>query len=290
MSKYVIYSALVGAYDMIFQPEVVDDRFDFVLFTNELKEDHVGVWKIRPIVYQNADSTRVARYVKMHPEDLLPEYEVSVWIDMNIRIKTDYLYERAVLLKEKGVMVSSMCHPANDCIYNEAFSVMHMRMERESVVLRWCHKLFRERYPVHNGLCETNVLFRQHNETVRSVDQLWWLCVEGNSRRDQLSFNYVLWKKGVPCHFLMGDGMCARNSEHFEVVAHKDRLHNYCKLEKTEGWLMRYCWKVPQKKEMVQKMYYQIYATSMPKLWAFFWGQLFRMKYLMKNGVSSFMG
>ena len=50
MSKYVIYSALVGAYDTIFQPEVVDDRFDFVLFTNEVKEDHVGVWKIRPIV------------------------------------------------------------------------------------------------------------------------------------------------------------------------------------------------------------------------------------------------
>jgi hypothetical protein len=74
MSKYVIYSALVGAYDTIFQPEVVDDRFDFVLFTYEVKEDHVGVWKIRPIVYQNADSTRVARYVKMHPEDLLPEY------------------------------------------------------------------------------------------------------------------------------------------------------------------------------------------------------------------------
>ena len=63
---------------MIPQPEVVDERFDFVLFTNEVDEAKVGVWEVRPIDYKNRDTTRVARYIKTHPESLLPEYNVSV--------------------------------------------------------------------------------------------------------------------------------------------------------------------------------------------------------------------
>lgn len=284
MKKYVVFSALVGAYDAVLQPEVVDDGFDFVLFTNEVKEDKVGVWTIRPIPYQNTDTTRVARYVKTHPESLLPEYKASVWIDMNVRIKTSYLYERVMQLNQEGVPVSSMCHHTWDCIYDEAFSVMYLRIERESVVVRWCHHLRREQYPAHNGMCETNVLYRKHDEIVRAFDELWWSCIDGYSRRDQLSFNYALWKMGLPCHYIMGKNLCARNSEHFEVIEHKDRSHNFCDLGSNEGWLMRYCWKVPSKVGMVKKSYFKIYAMNCPISWAFVLGQFFRVKYLLVKG------
>lgn len=281
MKKYVIYSALVGAYDAVFQPEVVDEEFDFVLFTNEIKEDKVGVWSICPIPYQNQDTTRMARYVKTHPESLLNGYEASVWIDMNVRIRTKYIYNRVRQLCKERVTVSSMCHHTYDCIYDEAFSVMHMRVERESVALKWCHRLRREHYPTHNGLCETNVLFRQHSKAVEALDALWWSCIDGYSRRDQLSFNYVLWKKGMPVHFLMGEKTCARNTEHFEVVAHRNRGHNFCNLGRNEGWLMRYCWKVPSKVDMVKKTYMRLYAMPMPSVWAFMLGQYYRVKYLL---------
>lgn len=281
MNKYVIYSALVGAYDAVFQPEVVDERFDFVLFTNEVKEDRLGVWMVRPIPYQNQDTTRVARYVKTHPESLLPGYEASVWMDMNVRIKTGYLYERVAQLAQEGVPVSSMNHHTYDCIYDEAFSVMHLRIERESVVVRWCHRLCREQYPVHNGLCETNVLYRKHEEIVNAFDELWWSCIDCYSRRDQLSFNYALWKTGILCHYLMGEDTCARNTEHFEVVVHKNRSHNFCDLGKNEGWLMRYCWKVPSKKEEVKETYFRLYAKPMPVMRAFLLGQFYRVKYLL---------
>lgn len=281
MNKIVIYSALVGAYDEVPQPEVVDDRFNFVLFTNEIKKDKVGVWKVCPIPYQNKDTTRVARYVKTHPEALLPDYEFSVWMDMNVIIKTNYLYERVMQLIKEGVEVSSMCHHTYNCIYDEAFSVMHMRVERESIVVKWCQHLRNEQYPIHNGLCETNVLFRQHDEIVRGFDELWWSCIDGNSRRDQLSFNYALWKMGIPVHYMMGEKTCTRNTKHFEVVVHKDRSHNFCNLGRNEGWLMRYCWKVPSKVDMVKKTYMRLYAMPMPLLWAFLLGQYYRVRYLL---------
>lgn len=284
MNKYVVYSALVGAYDAVIQPEVIDDRFDFVLFTNEVKEDKVGVWSIRPIPYQNRDTTRVARFVKTHPEFLLPGYKASVWMDMNVRINSRYLYERVAQLDQEGVSVSSMCHHTRDCIYDEAFAVMHMRIEHESVVLKWCRRLRKENYPVHNGLCETNVLYRKHIEIVHGFDELWWSCIDGNSRRDQLSFNYALWKKKIPCNYLMGEGVCVRNTEHFEVMVHKDRSHNFCNLGRNEGWLMRYCWKVPSKVEMVKKIYFKLYAMHYPIVWAFVLGQFYRVKYFLVKG------
>ena len=51
--KYVIYTAMVGGYDEIMQPMVVDDRFDYILFSNDIKEDRVGVWQVLPIAYSN---------------------------------------------------------------------------------------------------------------------------------------------------------------------------------------------------------------------------------------------
>ena len=281
MKRYVIYSAMVGGYDQVLQPSVIDDRFDYVLFTNEVADSKVGVWQICPIKYQNEDNTRICRYVKTHPETLLPEYEASVWIDMNVLIKTQFLYDFVIRMLDEGIEVSSMCHPFYRCIYDEAFSVMNLGIEHESVVLKWCGRLRKENYPVNNGLCETNVLFRKHNEKISEIDTYWWECIEGNSRRDQLSFNYVLWKKGTPCHYLLGEGKCVRNTEHFGIVNHKNSNHNFCGFDKYEGWLMRYCRKIPAKTDMVKKTYFRLYSMPFPQFWAFLMGQFFRVKYLL---------
>ena len=99
MKRYVIYSALVGNYDEILQPLVEDERFDFVLFTDIITKDRVGVWQVRPIEYHNDDNTRICRYVKTHPEILLPDYAVSVWIDSNIQIIDGFIYDRIIALQ-----------------------------------------------------------------------------------------------------------------------------------------------------------------------------------------------
>ena len=132
MKRYVIYSAIVGGYDEILQPLVVDERFDYVLFSNDIKDSQVGVWQIRPIIYSNPDNTRICRYVKTHPEELLKEYEVSVWTDSNVQILSSYVYERIVELEKQDVAVSSMWHPARKCIYEEAFAVVNMMVEKAS--------------------------------------------------------------------------------------------------------------------------------------------------------------
>lgn len=277
MKRYVIYSAIVGGYDEILQPLVIDERFDYVLFSNDIKDSQVGVWQIRPIPYSNPDNTRVCRYVKTHPEELLKDYEVSVWTDSNVQVLSHYLYEKVVELDKQGVAISSMWHPERKCIYEEAFAVVNMMVEHEKVVVDWCHFLRKQKYPVNNGLCETNVMYRKHNEIVRQIDELWWRCIENYSRRDQLSFNYVLWELGVPCHYFFGEGRNARNTEHMRLVMHKDIRHNHCPIGKNEAWLMRHGWKNHSETAKVETLYYKSYATPFPRLSVAVLGQYYRL-------------
>lgn len=43
MNKFVIYTAIIGNYDEILQPQVIDDRFDYVLFSNEIEKMSDGL-------------------------------------------------------------------------------------------------------------------------------------------------------------------------------------------------------------------------------------------------------
>lgn len=275
--RYVIYSAMVGAYDDILQPKVVDERFDYILFSNDIKEERVGVWEVLPIAYHNDDRTRICRYVKTHPEEMVPGYEVSIWMDSNVQILTDYFYKRVIELDEKDVLVSSMWHPTRHCIYEEAFAVMRMGVEHEDVVVDWCHKLRKESYPRNNGLCETCVLYRkQKNELVNKADALWWSCIEQHSRRDQLSFNYVLWKTGITVEYFLGEGTGVENTEHLSLAKHKDIKRNNQTLRKNEAWLIRHLWRSNDEKR-IKELYYRLYAYPCPKFWVALAGQYYRL-------------
>lgn len=279
MKRYVIYSALVGNYDEILQPLVEDERFDFVLFTDIITKDRVGVWQVRPIEYHNDDNTRICRYVKTHPEILLPDYAVSVWIDSNIQIIDGFIYDRIIELDREGILFSSMWHPSRNCIYQEAFAVVNMMVEHERTVVDWCHYLRKKRYPKDNGLCETNVMFRKHiNPLVHETDMLWWDSIDRFSRRDQLSYNYSLWENGIPCHFFLGEGNNARNTDHLCVVMHKDIQHNHCPIRKNEAWLMRHCWKKTEDTDKIAHIYYCLYAFPLPRFWVAIVGQYYRIR------------
>lgn len=192
MKRFVIYSVIVAAYDNVLQPLVVDDRFDYVLFSDKTNIRSIGIWQVESIPYSNSDLTRLSRYPKMHPEELLAEYEASLYIDANIQITGQYIYDRVAELYKSGIDWAGIQHPYRDCIYDEAYVVYGL--DTEANIFRWCHHLREEKYPRHQGLYENNIIFRRHNDTVNRVDSAWWNLYEQYTRRDQLILCYVLWK------------------------------------------------------------------------------------------------
>lgn len=55
MKRFAVFTACIGNYDSILLPEVVDNRFDYILFTNEVKEKQIGVWQVRHVDYTNLE-------------------------------------------------------------------------------------------------------------------------------------------------------------------------------------------------------------------------------------------
>ena len=63
MSKRLaIYTALTGGYDTLRQPESVRKDADYFCFSNDIPEEHVGVWQIRPITFSGSNPVLASRF------------------------------------------------------------------------------------------------------------------------------------------------------------------------------------------------------------------------------------
>ncbi len=97
-AKSVIYTCITNDYDDIHELETyayINYDWDYICFTdneNDIKAERVGIWQIRPLQYNKSDVSRNNRWHKMHPHILFPEYKDSIYIDANINILSDFLF------------------------------------------------------------------------------------------------------------------------------------------------------------------------------------------------------
>lgn len=277
MKRFAVYSAIIGKYDVILQPSLVDDRFDYVIFSDCLPEGKQGVWQVRRIDYSNPIKAKVARYIKTHPETLLSEYEASLWLDANISIVGKEIYDRFVELFENETLVASVKHLVYDCVFNEMFSVLDFHYESEEVVVRWGHELRKRDFPKHAGMFETGLLYRRHSsDEVKRFDAIWWKYIDAYSKRDQLSFTVALYDAGLSCELFLLEGKNVRNSSGLRFVNHKDEISKFGS-ERERSWLMRHYYKHHEDKEKVFDLYYWIYGRRKPMFWAKVLGQYYRI-------------
>lgn len=221
MNKYVIYSILVGGYDDIRQPIVIDDRFDYVLFSDEHVGERIGVWQVRAIPYNDTNRLRLSRYAKCHPTKVLSDYQASLYMDANIRISTSWVYERFIEMLKSGIEWAGIKHPDQHCIYDEIVAITDLRWVRDFEVVEWYAKMKKAGFPENYGLYENNVIFRQHTNKVENVGDLWWKTLEKDCKRDQFSLMYVLWQVQLVMGFILSNRECPRiGSQHFAYYNH----------------------------------------------------------------------
>lgn len=228
MKDFVIYTVLVGDYDDIMQPVVIDDRFDYVLFSNDIKSENIGVWSVKPIPNViEGDSKRLSRYPKTHPETMLSDYKASLYIDANIQIQDQWVYDRFVELYNDKVEFAGvkLVLTGRDCIYDHAYDMCLWLVEHDYNAIRHCHELYKHGFPRHFGMNENNIIFRIHTEKMKETDEEWWQWIINFSNRDQFSYMYCLWKYQIPLNYFMPEGEDAHNSSHFHWVWHDVRPH-----------------------------------------------------------------
>lgn len=221
-NKKVIYGALAGNYDDIPVHKYKMKGWDYILFTDTFDEKEKNGWEIRPLKHMisgtDDDNTRTARWHKTNPHKLFPEYDYSVWIDTNVFIINNGFETILETFISKDTELASMEHPGRECIFEEIKACKKLGKDSKKNLETIKKYLKKEDFPKELGLFETNVLFRKHNsDNIIKLDNLWWSNIEQYSKRDQLSFTYVLWKEGINCEKLLGDGFCVRNHPAFSI-------------------------------------------------------------------------
>ena len=192
-AKKVCYTAIIGEYDKLMEPKVVSEGFDYVCFTDDITLKS-PIWRIIPVTNpQGLDNTRLARKIKILCNSVLKEYDLSIWIDGNISINCDL----NIFLDENyhGKDILLLNHPVRSCIYEEAKACIASGKDDPEIINKQMEGYRSNGYPEGNGLVGTGLMIRNHRS--KKIDEFmnsWWTEVYTKSKRDQLSFNFVLWK------------------------------------------------------------------------------------------------
>ncbi len=158
--------------------------------------------------------------------------------------------------------------------------MLFLQWEAEKVIVFWGHYLRKDGYPRNIGTKETRVLYRRHSdEKIRQFDELWWWCIENYSRRDQFSFNYVLWKLKLECESFLPSGVDVRYSEHLSLVNHANYKNKKLSAAKCSLLLLYYYRHANETNEIVDA-YYWIYGRKNPILWLRIVGLLYAAKHV----------
>lgn len=227
--KKVIYTCLVGNYDDLLQPLVVDRSFDYICFTNDIKEKKIGIWIIRPIPYIDKDNTRLSRYVKILPQVVLCKYDYSLYMDANLQITGQMFYKIINEKIESGGLVFQVPHlyPPEDCIYDEIKYAFLCGKCGFISAFRQYRKLKKKLFPSHFGLCENNIILRKHNdEMVKKICEEWWMDYKNSSKRDQFNLMYIYWKNSFYPKMLFYDNQSSRNVDYLVCKNHNNGVVN----------------------------------------------------------------
>lgn len=196
-SNLVVYTARTDNRDALIDPEVITDGVRYVCMSDEPSGS--AVWEHVPIDFWDDDPVRRARWCKVVAYSRF-DAPYSVWMDATYtprRDPFDLVYRHLV-----GYDVAAYPHFERNCIYAEADVVLAGRVDDPRAVASQVEWLQGQGYPKRNGLFDTSILVRRHSPAVAEACSLWWDVISNGSRRDQLSFNYVLWKCGLPCNRL----------------------------------------------------------------------------------------
>ncbi len=190
-NKIAIYTAFTGDYDNLKTPEFVDEKCDYICFTDnpDLTSDF---WEIRLMEDSILDNNRKAKQYKVFPNKYLPEYKYSLWMDGSFKIIgsiRDYINQ---FINSKMLVV---VHPERDCIFDEAHESIKFPRYSNYTILKQVEKYKFHGMPLHYGLPALGVIFRQHNDpTIIDLMSQWWREIINFTNQDQLSFTYLMWK------------------------------------------------------------------------------------------------
>lgn len=224
--RVAVYTGLFGKYDVLQDPAAGSTTCDFICFTDD-ETLRSKSWKIVHVA-TTMDPAMMNRHVKLHPHLYLPDHEVSIYIDSNLKVRRD-----PAELVQRYLTASAFAaprHPVRNCIYDEIELCIKHGKTDAGTGQRQAERYRQTGYPARHGMTENRVLIRRHHDpAVRRVLDAWWAEYAGGIRRDQVSLPVVCWQQGFQIQHMHEDVVCGR---YFKYRPHRnERLSVRAKIQ-----------------------------------------------------------
>jgi len=215
--KVAVYTCITQGYDSLKAPLFIDKRFSYFCFTDNPSRV-LPPWEFHPISLRGLSPKDQNRYIKMHPHDFLPAYDVTVYVDGSIQIVGD-IHELVLSALNSPEDIFLYRHPQRSCIFAEAAACADLSHDWIWTIVSQMRRYSSAGYPVENGLFEGNVIIRKKSASVRRLMEQWWREYSAGAKRDQLSLPYVAWRFAIPLGSL-GESDARLEGRYFRLVNH----------------------------------------------------------------------
>lgn len=196
MPDLLVYTAIFGGRDVVKVPKQEGFDFRYVTEDEAYVSDDAAIITSPPIAN---DPRRSARFFKTMPQLFFPNYKRWIWIDGNMLLREGIGGKE---LDEIRGPLATFRHRERNCAYEEAEICSHFNLDAESIIRPQVEGYEAEGFPRNWGLAETMVVVRDNTPEIRAFNRAWWAEVNTKSVRDQISFNYVAWKKKLHVHYI----------------------------------------------------------------------------------------
>jgi len=189
----VVFTALAGNRDVLGDPGRLPAGWTPVAFTDGATHP---AWQVLPLPSRNLGPKRAAVAVKVLAHRVFPDARHSLWLDANFHVACDL--EALVTDALADADVALHAHPDRDCLYDEALACLELGRDAAATICAQVVRYAQVGFPPRAGLAATGVVLRRHTAAVAALNEDWWAEVTAGSSRDQLSFDYVAWRQGIP--------------------------------------------------------------------------------------------
>jgi hypothetical protein len=195
-SEIEIVTAVTGGRDAL-REDQIRTRTTYIAYTDQPVQS--DIWSVRPACGDFRSPRRNARVHKL----LIHYYAqsaYSIWMDASIALRIPP--EDAIEKWLDGADIATFPHRTRNCAYEEAKVCLDRGLDAPERICAQMARYRRDGFPVQHGLAETSVVLRRHSRAVETFNDLWWSELSFYSVRDQLSFNYVIWRLGLKVNYI----------------------------------------------------------------------------------------
>ena len=207
--KIAVYSCVCGNYEVPKPAMITENECDYYLISDDEQlapgeYKWISVDSVVPSITMKPKDKN--RYCKMHPHEIFPEYDFSIYLDGSIQIVGNVAHYISDVGKS-GLAIHR--HRRSKCIYIEGIMLIWLGLVDRCTMALQAEKYMRAGIPRNYGMFECGMIVSDlKNKRLKSIYSAWYEEYLLGVGRDQLDLIYTLWKMRIAKDDigLIGDG------------------------------------------------------------------------------------